>query len=323
MTPCSCKNARHQIIQKQEERSVPPGKYTADPQVLVLRRYGGSMAGTSRLASLIGSPQRVGLGGEGVLRTQGRENEALAMLAAAYGSGIRYFDSAPAYAGSERYYGRFFAEHPERKEDTFQASKSAERDAKGASSDLARTLERMGRNRLGLWQIHDVRDHSDIRLIEGRGGALSAFLEARQTGTVRMIGVTGHHDPAVLQHAVENWDVDAVLLPVNPVEAAIGGFADRVIPAARERGIGVIGMKVLGAGHFLFKDAGLSPEVLVRFALSQDVDLVVVGCSSPHEAELLARLGREYVPMDEETQARLVNTVRPYAEGLAFYRGAT
>ena len=168
------------------------------------------MAGNNRLRKLTGSQERIGLGGEGVLRTEGRRQEALAMLTAAYEAGIRYYDSAPAYAGSERYYGLFWAQHPERKELTFQTSKSGQRSADGASEDLARTLTRMGRDHLGLWQIHDVRDNADIHEIEGPGGALRAFYHARETGIVRGIGVTGHYDPAVLLHAVTHWDIDSV-----------------------------------------------------------------------------------------------------------------
>ncbi len=276
----------------------------------------------SRLRSLVGGTSRVGLGGEGVLRTEGKDQEAGAMLSAAYESGIRYFDSAPAYAESELYLGRFWKEHPARVAETFQASKSAQRDAAGAAAGLRRTLARLNRDRLGLWQIHDVRDQDDIRRIGGPGGALRAFTDARDTGMVRGIGVTGHHDPAVLLHAVSHWDVDAVLLPVNPVEAVIGGFLDIVIPAARERGIGVIGMKVMGAGNFIFPDAGILPDTLVRFALAQDTDIVIAGCSTPGEAQQLARAGRDADPMGDDEQSRLIEAFRPYARRLAFYRGS-
>jgi aryl-alcohol dehydrogenase-like predicted oxidoreductase len=280
------------------------------------------MAGnTSRLRTLIGSPLRIGLGGEGILRTTGRAREARAMLEAAYGSGIRYFDSAPAYEDSERYLGTFWKENPDRVAGTFQASKSARRDAKGALADLARTLQRTGRDHLDLWQMHDLRTRDDIRRTESDGGALQAFLSARNEGKVRGIGVTGHHDPAILLHAVTHWDVDSVLLPVNPVEAALGGFPDQVIPAARKRNIGVIGMKVLGAGNYLFPELGLSAENLVRFALAQDVDLVIVGCSSPEEARFLARLAGMEKPMGKEEQDRIIDAVRPYADNLAYYRG--
>lgn len=279
------------------------------------------MAGNNRFRNLTGIQDRVGLGGEGVLRTEGRSREALAMLTAAYEAGIRYYDSAPAYAGSERYYGLFWAQHPEKKELAFQTSKSGQRSADGASDELERTLTRMGRDHLGLWQIHDVRDTVDIREIEGPGGALRAFYEARETGTVRGIGVTGHHNPEVLLHAVTHWDIDSVLLPVSPVEAAIGGFTDQVIPAARERDIGIIGMKTLGAGNYIHPGSGLSPQTLIRFALSQDVDLVIVGCSTAGEARLLARIGQEHTAMSEEEQVQLIETVRPYAHRLAYYRG--
>lgn len=99
-----------------------------------------------------------------------------------------------------------------------------------------------------------------------------------------------------------------------------GGFIDRVIPAARERGIGVIGMKVLGAGNFIFPDAGLLPETLFRFALSQDVDIIIAGCTTPDEARALAQAGT-LPAMDQEEQDSLVETIRPYANRLAFYRG--
>lgn len=278
------------------------------------------MAGKSRLRSLVGSTVRVGLGGEGVLRTEGRDREAQAVLAAAFESGIRYFDSAPAYAGSERYLGTFWKQYPERIPETFQASKSARRDRAGATADLERTLARLGREQLGLWQIHDVRNSDDIRQIGGPQGALQAFTDARDTGMVRGIGVTGHHDPAVLLHAVTHWDVDAVLLPVNPVEAVIGGFLDTVIPAARERGIGVIGMKTLGAGTFIVPDAGIGPDALVRFALAQDTDIVIAGCSAADEVRTLAWAGRQD-RMDDDEQSRLIEIFRPYASRLAFYRG--
>ena len=134
--------------------------------------------------------------------------------------------------------------------------------------------------------------------------------------------MTGHHDPAILLHAVTEWDIDSGLLPVSPVETTLGGFSDKVIPVARERGIGVIGMKVLGAGTYLSHESGLSAENLIRYALAQDVDLVIAGCSTPEEVTApWPGLGENIVLMEEEEQARMVEAVRPYADRLAYYRG--
>lgn len=263
----------------------------------------------------------VGLGGEGVLRTHGRDNEALAVIQEARAQGITYLDSARAYDGSEGYYGLFWKDHGPERERVFQTSKSARRDRKGALADLSRTLAGMRIPYLDLWQIHDVRTRDDIRAIEGPGGALEAFLEAKDQGLVRAIGVTGHHDPAILTHAVESWPVDTVLMPVNPVEGVIGGFLDSTLPAARKRGMGVIGMKILGAGQYIFPDAGITPEHLQRYALSWGIDVALVGCSTPEEVRQLAAVGNdpERYAVDERDQ--LHELFRPYAEQLAYYRG--
>lgn len=263
----------------------------------------------------------VGLGGEGVLRTFGREREATEVIQEALFQGIGYFDSARAYAGSESYYGLVWSNRPEERSRIFQTSKSAARTKEGAMADLSHTLAAMGVDHLDLWQIHDVRTMEELEFISRPGGALDAFLESRAAGLTRFIGVTGHHDPSVLTRAVREWPVDSVLLPVNPVEAILGGFLDTTVPAAREKGTAVIGMKVLGASHYIDPRAEPTPERLIRFALSQAVDMVIVGCGSVQEVGTLARAGSEFTPMSEDEQDRLVRLFAPHARRLAYYRG--
>ncbi|MCT8336421.1 aldo/keto reductase [Methanoculleus sp. Afa-1] len=262
---------------------------------------------------------RVGLGGEGVLRTFGRHAEAAAVITEALGQGITYFDSAKAYAGSEDYYGEVWRDRPDLREPVFLASKSASRLHADAEMDLQATLQRMGIETLDLWQIHDIRTFTDIRDIEAPDGALEAFIEARESGVVRHIGVTGHHDPDVLTHAVETWPVDAVMIPVNPVEEALGGFMDTTLAAAREQGVAVIGMKVLGGSNYLVPGVGVTPEVLVRYALAREVSVAIVGCSTPAEVQALAAAGRSG-PLPDDEAAALVEVFRPHARELAYYR---
>ncbi len=281
------------------------------------------MAITTRLFGKSGPPvTQVGLGGEGMLRTYGREAEARAVIEQAAANGITYFDSAQAYAGSQGYYGSFWRGHHELRSGIFQTSKSAARNYRGAKADLAKSLEIMGLDRLDLWQIHDLRTRQDIEDIEGPGGALQAFVEAKDAGLVRFLGVTGHHAPKILEHAVKNWPVDAVLMPVNLAEAVLGGFLDRVMAAAKERGLAVIGMKVLGGSHYISPQDGVTAELLLRFALSQDVSTVIVGCKSTREVEALARVGREFQPLVAEEEKKLIELFRPHARRLAYYRGA-
>jgi aryl-alcohol dehydrogenase-like predicted oxidoreductase len=281
------------------------------------------MAITTRLFGRSGPPvTQVGLGGEGVLRTYGREAEAAAVIEQAAALGITYFDSAQAYAGSQGYYGNFWRSHQEKRSGIFQTSKSAARDYQGAKADLAKSLEIMGLDRLDLWQIHDLRTRQDIEEIEGPGGALQAFVEARDAGLVRFLGVTGHHAPKILEHAVKNWPVDSVLMPVNPAEAVLGGFLDHVMAAARDRGLAVIAMKVLGGSNYISPQDGVTADLLLRFALSQEISTAIVGCGSAGEVEALARVGTQFQPLAAEEEKKLLDLFRPHARRLAYYRGA-
>lgn len=264
---------------------------------------------------------RVGLGGEGVLRTHDRQEEARQVIQWAVEAGITYFDTAPAYAGSQAYLGAVWKNYPERRRAIFHTSKSAQRSYSGAMRDLEHTLATLHTDYLDLWQIHDVRDMDEVAAIGGADGALQAFLEARESGVVRHIGVTGHHDPEVLTRCVQLWPLDSVLLPVNPVEAVLGGFLTETLPAAKSKSMAVVAMKVLGGGHYLASEQGLTPEWLLRFALAQAVDVVIVGCSTPEEVDLLVQTASAATSMEQAEQARLVDIFQAYANQLAFYRG--
>lgn len=264
----------------------------------------------------------VGLGGEGVLRSYGRGEEAEAVIREAIRQGITYFDSARVYGESEIYYGRVWGKEPELRAKVFQTSKSASRDKDGAMADLKSTLKRLQTTYLDLWQIHDVRTEGDLLAIGRSGGALEAFVAAKEEGLVRHIGVTGHHDPHILTKAVNLWPVDSVLMPVNPVEEILGGFLTQTLPAARNKGIAVIGMKLLGGAgaHYVLPKLEVTAEMLVRFSLAHSITLPIVGCSSPDEVKGLfaaAELG----PLSAQKRAALAGIFRPYAEKMAFYRG--
>lgn len=262
----------------------------------------------------------VGLGGEGVLRTYNRDKEAQGVIYEALRQGITYCDCARVYSDSERYYGSVWKTHPAMRGSIVQTSKSASRDREGALHDLSASLQRLGTDHLDLWQIHDVRTEEDFTRISGPGGALEAFISAKESGLVQSIGVTGHHDPAILSKAVEQWPVDTVLMPVNPVEEAIGGFLTDTLPKAKEKGIAVIGMKVLGAGHYIVPGLGITAQLLVRYALSCGITLAIVGCSTPQEVRELAAAADLPLLSDAEKD-KVTELFVPHARELAFYRG--
>lgn len=275
---------------------------------------------TTRLGRFGNEVSVVGLGGEGVLRTYNRDEEAQSVIHEAVRQGITYCDCARVYSDSERYYGSIWKDNPELRGSIFQTSKSASRDRDDALRDLSASLQRLGTDYLDLWQIHDVRTEEDFIRISRPGGALEAFVSAKESGLVKSIGVTGHHDPTILSKAVEQWPVDTVLMPVNPVEGVIGGFLTDTLPKAKAKGIAVIGMKVLGAGHYIAPGHGITPQLLIRYALSCNITLAIVGCSSPQEVRELAAAADLPLLSDSEKE-KITELFAPQARELAFYRG--
>lgn len=283
------------------------------------------MDGTTLQKRSFGSSGRevtlVGLGGEGILRTYGQEKAAQKVIETALEEGIGYFDSAQAYSGSESYYGLVWPQRPGDRARVFQTSKSAMRTKKEALRELEQTLLTMGIEHLDLWQIHDVRTEEDFKIISGPGGALEAFVAAKAQGKTRFIGVTGHHDPEIITRAVKSWPIDSILIPVNPIERILGGFLTSTLEAAQAKGIAVVGMKILGASHYIVPESGITAELLIRFALSQPITLAIVGCSSPEEVKTLARVGRHFEPLTPQEQQKIHRLFLPHATRLAYYRG--
>jgi aryl-alcohol dehydrogenase-like predicted oxidoreductase len=259
----------------------------------------------------------LGLGGEGVLRTHGYDSEAYQLINRALDLGITYCESARAYDGSESYYGKALRE---RRSGIFLTSKSHARDKKGAMAHLQQTLSNMNTDHLDLWQVHDVRTNKDVEEIFGAGGAIEAFVEARKKGMVRFIGVTGHHDPAILRACIERFPFDTVLLPVNPAEPAHKNFIERVVPLALEKQMGIVGMKVYLRGLVSRLPGHEGMEPYLRFALSQPVTNIVIGCDDLEQLEQNVKFATSFSPMTEEEQQALIKDVAPYARQLMYYK---
>jgi aryl-alcohol dehydrogenase-like predicted oxidoreductase len=255
----------------------------------------------------------VSLGGEGILRTTGRAREAVPVILEALRLGVRYCDTAPAYQQSQDYYGAAFREAgPAVRDQVFLASKVHLRTRDQALRLLDDSLSRLHTDRLDLWQLHDLRDRrQDLDVIFAPGGALEAAVQAREQGRVRFIGLTGHHDPAILLEAMRRFPFDSVLCALNPADPRRMPFASSVVAEARAQGMGVVGMKVMAAGRLL-QDRAATPSELIRYAASQ-TDTVVIGCSSVDEVRTNLAVARDFQGMDPDERAALERKIAPRA----------
>jgi aryl-alcohol dehydrogenase-like predicted oxidoreductase len=219
-------------------------------------------------------------------------------------AGVRYCDTAPAYAHSQDYYGAAFREAgPEARAQVILASKTHDRSKAGSLRLLEDSLRRLGTTHLDIWQLHDLRTSDDLDRIFGRGGALEAAEEAKAQGLIRFVGITGHHDPAILMEAMRRHRFDSVLVAMNPADGRRLPFIPSVVKEARAQGMAVIAMKVLAAGQ-IPRDRVASSEELLRYAATI-ADTAIIGCSSPEEVRQNMQSALRFIPASDVDQREL------------------
>ena len=171
-------------------------------------------------------------------------------------------------------------------------------------------------------------DRNDVRLsfpqtrdnmsvtITGPGGALEAFVQAREAGTIRYIGFSAHSEQAALA-LLDRFPFDTILYPINWVCWYQGNFGPRVVAKAEEQGIGILGLKALARQKRrsgterkwpkCWYEAVDSPEQAalgLRFTLGKPVTAAV----SPSHAELLwwqCDAAKDLTPLSGAEEAQL------------------
>jgi aryl-alcohol dehydrogenase-like predicted oxidoreductase len=246
------------------------------------------------------------------------ESESIRLMHAAIGEGINFFDNAWDYHDgyAEEVMGRALAMDGNRNR-VFLMTKNCERDYAGSLRNLEDSLRRLQTDRLDLWMFHECNYDNDPDWIFARG-AVRAALEARQAGKVRYIGFTGHKDPRIHMKMLgmpHPWD--AVLMPINVMDAHYRSFLNQVVPRCLELGAAPIGMKGFGggwpAGRILERlggRAGITPGNLLRFNLSQPTVSQVVGIRDMEQLRFAIGVARVFEPMPESEQEALLESVR-------------
>ncbi|SEB75563.1 D-threo-aldose 1-dehydrogenase [Paramicrobacterium humi] len=210
------------------------------------------------------------------------DEQAWEILQAAWDAGVRYFDTAPHYGLglSEKRLGAFLQSKPR---DQFTVSTKVGRllrpnpdfageldeandfavpadlrrefdfSAAGIRASVEESLERTGLDRFDVLYLHDP-ERADVPqpLEERLDSALTAMAELRDTGSVRAIGVGSMTTNALLESA-QSGQVDLLMVAGRYTLAEQPALAE-VIPACRERGVGIVNASVFNSG-LLAKDA--------------------------------------------------------------------
>ncbi|MFC8078475.1 aldo/keto reductase [Streptomyces sp. NPDC057307] len=258
----------------------------------------------------------LGFGGAplGNLYTPLDDDRAAAAVDAAWGAGVRYYDTAPHYGLglSERRLGAALAHRP-RAEFTVSTKvgrllephpaptgsdlaaggfavpdtliRRADYSRDGVLRSLEGSLTRLGLDRVDIVYVHDPEEHLDAALHQ----ALPALAALRDEGVVGAVGV-GANTVAPLLRAVEEADVDAVMVAGR--WTLLDRTAAPLLDACARRGVSAVAAAPFNSGLLSRPrppddasfDYGPAPESVLRRAhrLADICDLH--GIVLPHAA---------------------------------------
>jgi aryl-alcohol dehydrogenase-like predicted oxidoreductase len=184
----------------------------------------------------------IGFGGIVVMNVT--TEQAAAHVGKSIDAGINYFDVAPSYGNAEEMLGPALQPYRDK---VFLACKTQGRTKAEAARELDNSLKLMRTDHFDLYQFHAVTEVKDVQTIFGPGGALEAFLEARQAGKIRFIGFSAHSVEAAMA-LMEGFDFDSILFPVSISTWHVGNFGPQVLETAKAKNVGILALKAMARG---------------------------------------------------------------------------
>lgn len=179
------------------------------------------------------------IGFGGIIVNNVEQKNANEIVAKAYERGINYFDVAPTYGNAEDQLGPALKPYRDK---CFLACKTNKRDKEGAEKELHESLKKLHTDHFDLYQLHAITTKEDVDQAFGPNGAMEVFLKAKQEGKTRFLGFSAHSEEAALL-AMEKFDFDTVLFPINFVCWYQGNFGPRVVEKAKEKNMGILALK--------------------------------------------------------------------------------
>ena len=238
--------------------------------------------------------------------------------------GVNHVDVAPTYGDAETKLAPVLGD---RRDDVFLACKTQERTYNGAWGELHRSLDRLGVDRLDLYQFHAVTRYGELETIVGEGddpGALAAFEDAKQAGLIDHVGLTSQGDPSLVRTAMKRIDaLETAMFPTNYTLAAKDGPEhdyEAVLDLADEMGLGALGIKAFARAPWPedtepeerpyetwyepYDEPG-DLETCLRFALSRGLTSIT-NAGDPRLVPAILDAAEAFEPMDEPEQTALI-----------------
>ncbi|WP_375454365.1 aldo/keto reductase [uncultured Methylobacterium sp.] len=299
-----------------------PGNRPADPADLPFVTDPGERRGEMLYRAFGRHAEKlsvIGMGGFHLGKSALSNADAARLIHEGIDRGITFMDNCWDYndGRSELRMGAALSESGYR-DKVFLMSKMDGRTKAEAARQIDESLKRLRTDRIDLVQHHEILRYDDPDRVFAEGGAMEAFVEAKQAGKLRYIGFTGHKDPRIhlqmLEVAHERGFVfDACQMPLNVMDAHFRSFGHLVLPYLVQNGIAALGMKTFGDGVILKSDAPIKPVEYLHFGLNLPVSVLITGIESRRDLDQAFEAVKTYRPMDKAKVAELLGRSRPYA----------
>ena len=244
--------------------------------------------------------------------------EADRTISHALGRGVNHFDVAPSYAEAELRLGDYLKRHPQ--PDLFVGAKTQQREGAAAREELLRTLDRLGRDRHDLYQLHAVCTADDLAACFAPGGSMEAILAARDEGLVRHVGITGHgwQGPATHLAALDRFPFATVMTAGNRLMAADPAFRadwEALLARCQRDDVGVQALKTTAKAAWDGRDP-THTTWYEPFTDPRDVDRAVAWMLRQPVATLCSAGDLHLLPAICDAAERWAETAPEEAEGL-------
>jgi hypothetical protein len=169
------------------------------------------------------------------------------------------------------------------------ATKTAQRDAKGAAEHLDLSLRRLQTDWIDVYQLHNVSNADALNQVLAPQGAYEAAAKARDAGKIRVIGISSHSIPTAIA-ALKTGLFQTLQFPFNFIE---NDPLQKLFPLATLSQVGIIGMKPLGGG--LLERASLC----FKFLQQHSYVVPIPGVRSCEEIDEIVELYLHPEPLSE------------------------
>ena len=185
------------------------------------------------------------------------------LLERAIASGINFFDTSTGYQWkssrtSEERFGEILPRH---RKSVYVSTKFESRDPEKARAEFERSLRRMKMDYVDCLLIHSIEPSEDIAAL-GKG-VYRTMQKLKEEKLARFIGFSSMNSSTKSKELMETLDVDVAILAMNATQ--YGDFAKAALPAAREKNVGVVAMKLMRG----LVEEGAKPADLLYYAWTQ------------------------------------------------------